>query len=208
MVTSSSVSSTGRAFVLESARGAGVEAPARPPPFAVVDQVGLVDPQGLPVVEDSEDEVVGARRPARKGAPRSATAATAAAQRGLAPGEERTVLPICMHVTQPAFFYVRVHRRQGTQRVLGERGMEEGAARLRPSRLRTEGLRGPVHFLWGTDWEDQPMVNAATLAAKLAARPSLAASIIAVPVASQWPSIWKVSNPCVASRSAKEESKT
>jgi uncharacterized protein YecE (DUF72 family) len=39
-------------------------------------------------------------------------------QRGLPPGQARKVMPILLEVTNPQHVYVRVHRRQGHQRIL------------------------------------------------------------------------------------------
>lgn len=82
-------------------------------------------------------------------------------QTGLPPGAKRIILPIALDVTQPAFGYVRVHRRHGTSdRLLPQNEIQDWAERLRQY---SADLRGPVYFLWGTDWEDAPIVNAKAL---------------------------------------------
>jgi uncharacterized protein YecE (DUF72 family) len=81
-------------------------------------------------------------------------------------GPERAL--IAMHVTNPCCTYVRVHRRHGTHRLLSDDEVREWVTRLRPSTLVDgKGLRGPVHFLWGNSWMDQPIQSARTLAARL-----------------------------------------
>jgi hypothetical protein len=50
------------------------------------------------------------------------------------------------------------------ERTLSQREHDAWAARLQPPAAQ---LRGPVYFLWGTDWEDAPVVNAARLQAVL-----------------------------------------
>ena len=79
-------------------------------------------------------------------------------------------LPINLHVTHPDFSYVRVHRRQGTQRLLPPDQLAAWVDRLRS--LAREGLRGPVHFLWGTAHENQPMGNAKALEKLLGCGPA------------------------------------
>eukprot|EP00892_Ulva_mutabilis_P001030 jgi/Ulvmu1/10928/UM007_0107.1 len=83
------------------------------------------------------------------------------AQTGLPPGAQRELMPIALHVTNPKFFYIRLHRRAGTRdRIVAKEEHAAWAARLRALHPR---LRGPVYFLWGTDWEDAPVVNAGRL---------------------------------------------
>eukprot|EP00667_Euglena_gracilis_P014766 EG_transcript_15320 len=92
------------------------------------------------------------------------------AQRALKPGEPRVQLPI--HVrpdAAPELVYCRIHRREGAHRVLTPEEVSAWADRLRP--LGVPGrLRGPVFFMWGTDWADQPLVNARNLAGALGAQ--------------------------------------
>lgn len=86
-------------------------------------------------------------------------------QTGLPPGEERELMPVAWAVTTPALFYVRVHRREGSERVLSEEEIGAWGARLE-SLLRSP-LKGPIYFMWGTDHEDQPILNARALAARV-----------------------------------------
>jgi len=75
-------------------------------------------------------------------------------------------LPIPLEVTVPALgVYIRLHRRQGSERVLEEDEFCKWIQRLRELRARA-GLQGPIFFLWGTDHQDQPMVNAQRLRSK------------------------------------------
>lgn len=85
-------------------------------------------------------------------------------------------LPVVL-TAQPcaAMAYVRVHRREGCERVLSDREVADWAQRIAQIYSDGGGLRGPLHFLWGTDHEDQPMTNAAHLCAALTAlRPDIA----------------------------------
>ena len=72
----------------------------------------------------------------------------------------------------PEFAYIRVHRREGDKRVLtGEeisRWAEAVAALMEEeSEDGTKTLNGPCYVLWGTDHEDQPIVNMKHLNAAL-----------------------------------------
>jgi len=88
-------------------------------------------------------------------------------QRGLPPGEARRVLPILCAPGCADAAYVRLHRRHGTaERLLPEDELRAWAARIEALRARRV-LRGPIYFLWGTDHEDAPIVNARRLAALL-----------------------------------------
>eukprot|EP00850_Spirogloea_muscicola_P014681 SM000107S14047 [mRNA] locus=s107:141773:144739:- [translate_table: standard] len=82
-------------------------------------------------------------------------------QTGLPPGQVPEVLPVAWAVTQPKSIYVRVHRREGTSRVLSKDELATWQRRL--SNL-PKALKGPVYFMWGTDHEDQPIINAKNLA--------------------------------------------
>ena len=90
----------------------------------------------------------------------------------------RIRLPIVARVSTPLFAFARVHRRAGCERLLDGNEIAEWASLLR--RLRTDGdtdtdgvawigdepdpaLTGPIFFLWGTDYKDQCMTNAAAL---------------------------------------------
>ncbi|KAL1500473.1 hypothetical protein AB1Y20_013130 [Prymnesium parvum] len=85
--------------------------------------------------------------------------------RGVA-ADEMGRLPIALLVTNPDLFYARIHRRQGSHRVLSQREREEWLAML--ARLPSLGLRGPAWLLWGTDFEDHFVRNAALLSAAAA----------------------------------------
>lgn len=82
-------------------------------------------------------------------------------QTGLPYGQSREVLPVAWAVTKPSFHYIRVHRREGCKRMLSDSELQTWVARLQ-SKL-PETLQGPVYFMWGTDWEDQPILNAQNL---------------------------------------------
>ena len=78
-------------------------------------------------------------------------------------GVSKVHLPIPLEVTRPALgVYIRLHRRQGEHRVLQETEFLQWMERLVELRARP-GLQGPIFFLWGTDHEDQPIVNAQRL---------------------------------------------
>ncbi|KAK3272191.1 hypothetical protein CYMTET_19500 [Cymbomonas tetramitiformis] len=83
-------------------------------------------------------------------------------QRGLPAGEVRQRMALRLEATnQPQSLYVRVHRRHGTkERLLSEEEVQQWAAELRQA---LGSLSGPCFFLWGTDWEDAPVVNAGRL---------------------------------------------
>ena len=90
-------------------------------------------------------------------------------QQPLPVGELPEHLPIAFHVTSPKAVYVRIHRRQGKHRLLSEAEQRDWIARLRPSDLLSQGLRGPVYFMWGNEWQDQPIKSAQSLAERLSA---------------------------------------
>jgi hypothetical protein len=75
-------------------------------------------------------------------------------------------MAISLAVTLPHFLYVRLHRRHGTPglRILPAEQHAAWAQRLASV---APQLQGPIYFLWGTDWEDAPVVNARALAAAL-----------------------------------------
>eukprot|EP00271_Cylindrocystis_brebissonii_P014912 TRINITY_DN3659_c0_g1_i3.p1 TRINITY_DN3659_c0_g1~~TRINITY_DN3659_c0_g1_i3.p1 ORF type:complete len:884 (+),score=144.68 TRINITY_DN3659_c0_g1_i3:411-3062(+) len=72
------------------------------------------------------------------------------------------VLPVAWAVTTPKFAYVRIHRREGCHRVLSGAELRAWADRLRDTAFLKQ-LEGPIYFMWGTDWEDQPLINASKL---------------------------------------------
>ena len=85
-------------------------------------------------------------------------------QRGLPMGAVRKVLPIAMEYTNSEFHYVRIHRRHGTlERVLSTHEIQHWVERLRIISHKIDR----IFFLFGTDWEDAPMRNAAALRAAL-----------------------------------------
>eukprot|EP01036_Dinobryon_divergens_P022790 gene22790-31086_t len=117
-------------------------------------------------------------------------------QCGLPPGKSLVHLPIYFsHSRGSKFMYVRVHRRFGNNRVLSESEIQAWATRILSLDEREEVSydRCPIYFLWGTDHEDQPIINAKNLAQALphdflpsfpldiakSARPTLSAGIVA-----------------------------
>jgi len=92
------------------------------------------------------------------------------AQTGLPPGQTRSVMPMRLAVTaaQDGCSYIRVHRRHGTMdRRLTDEEIKEWAERVRTFLPK---IAGPCYFLWGTDWEDSPIVNAHNLDAAIGKR--------------------------------------
>ena len=89
---------------------------------------------------------------------------------------ERHRLPIVARAATAAFGFGRVHRRAGRERVLSAAEIREWAGLLRRWQAGGGGgtgdwigdtvdppLEGPIYFLWGTDHEDQCVVNAKAL---------------------------------------------
>jgi len=72
------------------------------------------------------------------------------------------VVPIVMELGSRDFAYVRVHRRTGKHRVLSEEEIKSWGERLRSPELQSK-IRGPIYFMWGTDHEDQPIINSKNL---------------------------------------------
>jgi uncharacterized protein YecE (DUF72 family) len=88
-------------------------------------------------------------------------------QKGLPAGRVKRVLPIALEVTNPEFFYVRVHRRFGMEdRRLEPTEMAAWAQRLY-SIANTMYMRQekpvPIYFLWGTDHRNVPLMNKKSL---------------------------------------------
>ena len=85
------------------------------------------------------------------------------AQTGLRPGEVKRCMPTLLAATCEWGSVVRVHRRHGTR----ERLLEDDEIRAWGRRIREVAprLRGPIWCLWGTDWKDAAIENAAKLAA-------------------------------------------
>jgi len=101
-------------------------------------------------------------------------------QFGLPDGQSLVHLPVVLNPRScNDLVYVRVHRRHGSQRILKEWEIELWRERIinliaQSSSLSTStsscssnSFRGPIYFLWGTDFEDQPMINALRLAEAL-----------------------------------------
>ncbi|KAH7439931.1 hypothetical protein KP509_04G082600 [Ceratopteris richardii] len=86
-------------------------------------------------------------------------------QTGLQKGQIKITLPVAWSLTNPDFMYVRVHRREGSQRLLSESELSCWVNRLTVEL--PQGLKGPIFFMWGTDWEDQPLINAKNLNAMI-----------------------------------------
>jgi len=72
------------------------------------------------------------------------------------------VVPIVMALGSCDFAYIRVHRRVGKHRILGEEEIKSWGERLRSPELQSS-IRGPIYFMWGTDHEDQPIINSKNL---------------------------------------------
>lgn len=95
-------------------------------------------------------------------------------QCGLPPGKRLIHLPIYFNPSHGSkFIYVRVHRRFGNHRVLSESEIQAWATRILSLDERKEESSQrlydpcPIYFLWGTDFEDQPIINAKNLAQAL-----------------------------------------
>ena len=95
-------------------------------------------------------------------------------QCGLPPGKSLVHLPIHFALSRSSkFLYVRVHRRFGMHRILSESEIEAWVARIvsldEPEKVSMGEVHGPcpIYFLWGTDHEDQPIINAKNLAQAL-----------------------------------------
>lgn len=85
-------------------------------------------------------------------------------QTGLPAGATRELMPVALEATSTKFAYVRVHRRHGgmDDRVLSAHEIADWGVRVQQL---AAGVAGPVYVLWGTDYEDAPIVNARNLAA-------------------------------------------
>jgi uncharacterized protein YecE (DUF72 family) len=84
-------------------------------------------------------------------------------------GAPGVVLPVHMHLTSSTHCYLRVHRREGSNRLLSPEHLDRWAARIRAAHeLSGGGVCPPVcYVMWGTDWEDQPLQNDAALHKRL-----------------------------------------
>jgi uncharacterized protein YecE (DUF72 family) len=86
----------------------------------------------------------------------------------LPPGQAPVHLPIHLHVAAPHCLYIRMHRRQGNQRVLADWEWKAWAERLEHARATAEvELTGSIWWLIGTDHEDQPVINSKKLMSAL-----------------------------------------
>jgi len=87
------------------------------------------------------------------------------AQIGLPPGEKAIKLPTVLKLTSSAGAYIRVHRRFGRNRILHTEELK--VWRDRASQIVQDATQrnAPIYFLWGTDWEDQPVVNSRAMEA-------------------------------------------
>ncbi|KJE95941.1 hypothetical protein CAOG_06328 [Capsaspora owczarzaki ATCC 30864] len=65
-----------------------------------------------------------------------------------------------LHVPVPSLIYVRIHRREGTDRLLGPGELQRWAQRVKHLH---EQATGPIYFLWNTNYENQSMTNAKRL---------------------------------------------
>ena len=99
------------------------------------------------------------------------------AQTGLPPGQKRTVMPTRLVASASWGAVARVHRRHGgAERVLSPSEIAPWGARiaaiLPELRERKPNGGSPMYVMWGTDYRDAPLLNAAALseAAPAAAR--------------------------------------
>ena len=91
------------------------------------------------------------------------------AQTGLPPGQKRTVMPTRLVASASWGAVARVHRRHGgAERVLSPSEIAPWGARiaaiLPELRERKPNGGSPMYVMWGTDWKDAPLLNAAALA--------------------------------------------
>jgi uncharacterized protein YecE (DUF72 family) len=78
------------------------------------------------------------------------------------PPDVPVTMPMRFLATSPAGVYIRVHRRVGSERVLSAGEIADLARNIRAI-----DSRGPIFVLWGTAFEDQPVINARHLADSL-----------------------------------------
>lgn len=85
----------------------------------------------------------------------------------------RVPLPIHLRLSCGDALYIRIHRRQGSARVLSHEEIDAWVQRLHHIRDITDAsgtpLRGPIFWMIGTDHEDQPVINAKKMQAALEA---------------------------------------
>ena len=95
------------------------------------------------------------------------------AQTGLPPGQKRTVMPTKLVASASWGAVARVHRRHGSaERVLGPSEIAPWGARIAEILPELRRRQKPMYVMWGTDYRDAPLLNAAALsdAAPAAAR--------------------------------------
>ena len=95
------------------------------------------------------------------------------AQTGLPPGQKRTVMPTKLVASASWGAVARVHRRHGaTERVLEPSEIAPWGARIAEILPELRRRQKPMYVMWGTDYRDAPLLNAAALsdAAPAAAR--------------------------------------
>jgi len=88
----------------------------------------------------------------------------------LPPGVKPVHLPIILRVAAPHCLYIRMHRRQGQHRILADWEFRDWAQRIHDTlhvHPYGETLQGPICYIIGTDWEDQPIINSNKLQAAL-----------------------------------------
>ena len=94
-------------------------------------------------------------------------------QTGLPPGQKRTVMPTRLVASASWGAVARVHRRHGSaERVLGPSEIAPWGARIAEILPELRARKTPMYVMWGTDYRDAPLLNAAALsdAAPAAAR--------------------------------------
>ncbi|XP_062515269.1 uncharacterized protein LOC134190774 [Corticium candelabrum] len=79
---------------------------------------------------------------------------------------DSTVVPIIYELGSLRFSYIRVHRRAGKERLLTTDQIERWSERLQAENIQ-RCIKGPIFFMWGTDHEDQPIINSKHLTAQL-----------------------------------------
>lgn len=77
-------------------------------------------------------------------------------------GEIKLRIPMEIHLSSSScsdFAYVRIHRRCGQHRILTDKEIDEWRNRI-VDLWRDHQWNGKVYVLWGTDFDDQPIMNA------------------------------------------------
>jgi uncharacterized protein YecE (DUF72 family) len=57
------------------------------------------------------------------------------------------------------FLYIRIHRREGSERLLSLDELQSWILRIERVMTGDSSFTGPCYVLWGTDFEDQPLLN-------------------------------------------------